>query len=133
MSVEEISKLKADLTKFLLDFQNHKEDVKNLFEEYLQIKSLLATIREEFARNLTSTHSSLLKIIEDKVKILPDLLKSHKIHQSILDEFSQKIESISLDSRNAVLRANNNEIVTQINRKKIENIQLILKNYELNK
>lgn len=131
--LNELPRLRADIVLVNAAILAHKEEVKAALVEVSKLKSLVSVVREEFARNLCTASSSLIKLIEEKVKILPDLMQKHHSHQSILDKFERTIESVALDSKNAMLKTNNVEVVTMLNRKKLDNIQLILKQRELQK
>lgn len=129
----EIPKLKADLAKLASSLESHKEEVKRVLGENSKLASLVATIREEFARNLTSSHQSLLNAVETKSKALIAVIEDHEATKARLNSLHLKMDDVSLDAKNAVLKANNNDILVQLNRKKLENIQLMVKNQELNK
>jgi len=125
--------MKSDYAKLLASVNSYKEDVKGPVIEVEKLKALVAVIREEVARNLTTLHDALIKIIDDKYKHLLSVDVAHKELKDSLEKLALQIEGISLDSRNALVRSNNNDIHIQLNKKKLENLQLLMKNHELNK
>ena len=125
--------LRNDYSKLQAYVSTYKEEVKGPVVEIEKLKGLVSIIREEFARNLTSLHDALIKIIEEKFKYLLCVDEAHKELKEALEKLALQIEGISLDSRNALVRSNNNDIHIQLNKKKLENLQLLMKNHELNK
>ena len=126
--LSELPRLKADIAAIKSAIDSHKGEVGAALGEFGKLKSLVATIREEFARNLTSAHSSILVSLENKVKLLPLLVQSHDALQAQVDKFQHVLDSVALDSKNAILKTNNVEVVTTLNMKKIDNLRLRLEN-----
>lgn len=130
---QELTRIRLDLASQTTAINNHKEEVKLALLELNKLKNLVATVREEVARNLTLLHKTLASDIDTKYKSFLDLLDEHLNLKSDLDNFKTKVDEIALDAKNAVLKANNSDVHTQLNRKKIENIQLRLQQQELTK
>lgn len=123
--LQDLPRMKEDLAALGNILSNHQVEVKALAQEFAKLKSLVATIREEFSRNLTIESHSLLKNIEEKHNSIARLSSEHA---SKIEKFESLIEEISLDSKNAVLKANNADMMVMINKKKLENVQLMMKN-----
>jgi len=129
----EFPKIKADIAKYVGLLESHKEAVRLAIEDFVKLKSLVATIREEFVRNLTTAHKSLLDVIEVKFKAVVHLIDDQEEIRANVTALMAKIEEISIDAQNAVLKAGNNDIQVQLHRKKLDNIRLMLENQELRK
>lgn len=131
--LNQLPQMRDDYSKLFASVNSHKEEVKASIAEGDKLRALVAIIREEFARNLTSCHDALIKLIEDKFKHVVGLQEAHKDIQEAIEKIALKMEEVALDSKNAMLKSTNNDIIVQLNKKKLENIQLVLKNHELNK
>ena len=128
--LQDVPKIKADLDVLRNQFSNHKVELATFFVDVERLKGLVATIREEFSRNLTIESQSLLRNIEDKHANIARIANEHS---SKIERFESLIEEIAVDSKNAVLKANNAEMVTVLNKKKIENACLLVQNQQLQK
>ncbi len=126
-ALTEIARLKGELALTNQSLANHKTDVRNAVDEFAKLKNLVATIREETARNLTTLHQAILNFVDDKVKGIPNLVKKIENMSASLIKYDHDLEAISLDSRNSMLKTNNLEVLVNLNRKKLENIQLTQK------
>lgn len=127
---QEIVYIKTEASLLSQKFSNHQYDLKCALEEFRRLKELVATIREEFSRNLSTETKSLLDNLENKHKTIAALSKEHS---ETIKKFEGLFEEISLDSKNALLKAANAEMLTDLNRKKVENVQLMVKNQQLQK
>jgi hypothetical protein len=99
-------------------------------QEIRKLKALIAEIREEFARNLTSQDKAQRQVIDERHSQTLSLGACYQGLEKKMEDLVAKYEEMLLDVKNAVLKANLSEIHTNLNKKKIENLQLILKSYE---
>lgn len=91
---------------------------------------------DRFDRKLNDAMQAVNKSIEGvnsrfqdiKMPSTDDLVKIDE-----LKKFANQIESLKLDANNAMLKASNCDIQLQVVHKKIENLQLLTKNFELTK
>jgi len=127
---QEISLLKQDLGSLSGKLSNHQSDLKEALHDHSRLKSLVATIREEFSRNLTTEAQSLLKNIENKHGLISGLVSEH---DAKIVSFESALEEIVIDAKNAVLKANNAEMLTMLNKKKVEQACLLVQNQQLQK
>lgn len=136
----------------LIDMSDSLKDYNLNFEEYKKLNSI-ETFQEqidniEFSLKDTSNNISnkikncvtldtLSKFYSSKVE--PELIsiKDQLINQPSLESLQknmmEKIEKISLDASNSVLKANNCSKQIEIVERKIENISLLVKKIELSK
>lgn len=131
--LSDIPRLRAEFAVVTKKFEDSCAEVKSAVTELNKMKVLVSSVREEFARNLTTAHQSLLKIIEIKSDAVIALISDHEETKQKMDKMSLQIQDSSLDAKNAFLKASNGDIHIQLHRKKLDNIQLMLKNQELSK
>ena len=127
---QEIALLKQDIASLNSKLSNHQSDLKQGMHEVTKLKALVAVIREEFARNLTTESHSLLKNIEDKHGLVFKMISEH---EAKISKFEALLEQIVVDAKNAVLKANAAEMVTMLNKKKVEQACLLVQNQQLQK
>lgn len=142
-----ITSLKSALKSFLDDING----LKSQFSSFSDVKDRLEGIKTEYSSLLKkvsdssmSSQNALGKIMDDKYQDLKkdfsDKLSSIKIPETkgFADEarvakIESQLDSIALDAKNAYLKSNNVDMQNQLNAKKLENIQLLLKQHELMK
>lgn len=127
---QEIVLLKAELSVMGHKFSNHQYDLKSAIEDFRKLKDLVATIREEFSRNLTTEKKALFDNIEKKHEAIA---KVSEDHSAMIKRFEALFEEIALNSKNALLKAANAEMLVDLNRKKVENVRLMVQNQQLQK
>lgn len=127
---QEISELKRSLASVESKFSNHQYDLKDALNEFAKLKSLVATIREEFSRNLTTEAHSLLRNIENKHESISYIVSEHNAK---ITRFESVLDEIAIDAKNASLKANNAEMMTMLNKKKVEQACLLVQNQQLQK
>ena len=129
-SIPDFSFKVSCIEKELLDLRKRIEESKNewtisagIDKNYFnkEIAQLKDRLIEDSLRNKS--------FIEEKFSHLPDF--SEFVNHSSFEKLSQNIESLMLDSKNAILKASNVDIQNQIHSKKIENLQLQLRNNEI--
>jgi hypothetical protein len=123
----DVRQLRTDFDAVKQNFSNHVAEMKKSSEIVADLKKLVCTIREEFARNLNTTHTNIAQTVENKSKVIPDLVSALQDLNARMIKYDHDLEAVALDSRNSMLKTNNIEVVTMLNRKKLENIQLMLK------
>ena len=127
---QEIALLKQDLAGMGSKLSNHQADLKETLHDHAKLKLLVAAIREEFSRNLTTEAQSLLKNIENKHGKISGLVSEH---DAKINSFEAALEEIVIDAKNAVLKANNAEMLTMLNKKKVEQACLLAQSAQLQK
>lgn len=128
---DELSQYKASISKYLSLIQGHSEEAKRVYEDNKKLSSLIISIQDEFARNLTTSHKTFIESLEFIRKSVDDSLDSQKNLKAIVDSTVSKIETVALDARNAVIKAGRNDIVLNLHHQKFDNVFLKLKNLEL--
>ena len=119
-------RLQASMETLISLNRTHKSEVDNAIEEVRKLKALVAEIREEFARNLTSQDKAQKQIIDERHSRSLALEGYCYSLEKKVEALEAKYEEMLLDVKNAVMKANLSDIHTQLNKKKIENIQLSL-------
>ena len=121
--VSSLEKESLELRKKIDDYKNELSLSIDHTKNYLnkEISELKYKISEEISRNRS--------LMEEKFSLLPDFSQFVKAHS--FDKLAENIEILMLDSKNAMLKASNVDIQNQIQAKKIENLQLQLRNNEI--
>lgn len=124
-----------DLTR--QDLQHTKTRQDSLFKE---MKSEVAYIRNdvnEFVDKkysyLDSVINSISQKLENHINSFPKVSSPDVVTKDSWASLLHQLDAMALDIKNALLKSSNNEMQNNLNLKKIENIQLILKQYELSK
>jgi hypothetical protein len=124
--LNDLPKLKTEIEALKQRMSNHQCAVADVKNQNDKTNSLVANIREEFSRNLTTEVQNLVRNIEDKHTIIAATTADNNYK---VQGFESRLEDIALDAKNAVLKANNAEMVTTLNKKKVENVHLMVKNF----
>lgn len=127
---QEVALLKQDVALIKNRFVNHQTDLSETCQEFSKLKDLVATIREEFARILTIETKAIIENIENRYKEISSL---SALNSKMISKFESLFEEIALDSKNALLKASNAEMLVMLNKKKVENVQLQVQNQQLKK
>jgi chromosome segregation ATPase len=131
--LSEISNLKSDLVK-ALEFKTVYESDRSEFKVSLQkIQELIVAYRANASAAIDSQLGALKKEFTEKINSIhiPEVKES--VPESRVAKIESQLEGIALDAKNAFLKSSNVDMQSQLNSKKIENIQLLLKQHELTK
>ncbi len=104
--------------------------VKGLQEIKKEMDSFVRTHQESLSETDKRIDEKISKI--PKVEIPPQIDVKSAVSQEF-NALSSKLNDIKLDLENAALRYNNNEVQTKVFEKKLENLSLQLKKYEITK
>ena len=129
----DIPKLRYEFAKIEHSFSEIKSSLEAYKSEVDKLKALVAVVREEMARNLNAHQKEMSSKSEQKDSVLKELIFEIESIKKKIERADLKIEDVAMDSRNAILKSVNSDILVQLYRKKLDNIQLMLKNQELSK
>ncbi len=123
--------------KHLENDQNHislKACIKDLDSRIESFYLRDASLKTDLSNQLYGVRSSLVNDFDKKLDSLKKELKeSPSAASAIKEEILSKFESVSLDGSNAVIKASNSASQVALLEKKIENLYLLIKKYEINK
>jgi len=143
----QIEAYRVQMTNLLNEIKSLKEEVAGLIDvnadllsdkkDTLDALKALHEKTDEISRvielKINSSVFSLKKEIADKIADIqiPDI--KDLAAASRVAKIESQLEGISLDAKNAMLKSGNVDMQNQLNVKKLENIQLLLKQHELMK
>lgn len=138
---DSINEIQGDLVSLRGEVQAHDANFAEQQQDFVFIKSLFEKHKSEIdqrlsiasAQNELRAKAILDKHVKDMEALRDDLKGSPNALESVKQDILQQIESASLDASNAVIKAANVDSQQKIIERKIENIQLLLKKYELAK
>ena len=111
-----------------------REDVINRFNDFTRLNKDSSSKTSHSLKDEIATREGVLRcLINEKIDALREKLTSIIPDKSLKEEMNKKIDMVALDSSNAFLKSNNLSQQVIVLEKKIENINLLLKKYELNK
>ena len=114
--------LSNTLNDFTHEFSKYKNDVQETIKNH-------AELIQNLDGKINYSVSDIVKQINNKIDSIPKPVIPSI--DNVKKEFSKLLEPVSLDSRNANLRAVNNETRVNLAEKRIEQIQLLLNQYNL--
>ncbi len=97
------------------------------------IKTSISTNREELSKTFRSFLDSEVNRLEQKISKIKVPSIDHLAEKSQVEGLIHQIQGASLDAKNAFIKSGNVDIQNQLNSKKLETIQLTLKQIELSK
>ena len=109
------------------------ERVQVLKKDVSSLKDTLLKIGIDFTGDIGKHERAIRDLkasIDTNATIAPNLPQD-SVTRSELDNVSSKLESIALDTKNASLKAGNSAIQIDLINKKLENLQLTIKSFEL--
>lgn len=113
-----------------VSMSGYKKDQESFRVDMDDLKSQISVIRNSRTTDLEAHKAKVsqdIQALKDSFSSLPDPT------ESLRTEFTKKLEGVSLDAKNAALRTQNSDQKIVLVEKKIENINLLLKKYELDK
>ena len=128
--MQDVPRLKTEIENLKNQLASHKSEVAKGTEEVSKLKYLVATVREEFSRNLTTVSEGLVKSVDLKHGVVLQKLTQNS---GKIDHFESLIEEIAMNSKNACLKADNADMQTMLNKKKVEAVHLLVQNQQLKK
>jgi hypothetical protein len=154
-----LEKTLLDLKKFILDFKDNSLNLKSDFNDFKrktdqvhadlksQMDHLLGSFQEmpQFNEWATKIYIKVCNEINDKQKafyleldkrsqqLKEQLASDPYTAESVKTILKSEMDKLAMDGKNAYLKAANAAQQIQLLEKKVENINLILKKYELNK
>jgi hypothetical protein len=140
-SATEIQKLTScvdEAKSAVVSLQSQKDkDAKERQEISAAVKNLNENVGSCLTNVTTNAEATDAKIgflkreLFDKIGNIPVLTIKEAIPESRITKIESQLEMIALDAKNAFLKSGNVDMQTQLHSKKIENIQLLLKQHEL--
>ena len=131
--LSEISNLKSDLVR-ALEFKGvYETDKQEIAQSFIKISEGLVANRNNAINLISERIESIKKEFVDKIAAIPIPEFKESIPESRIAKIESQLEMIALDAKNAFLKSGNVDMQSQLHQKKIENIQLLLKQHELNK
>jgi len=127
----DISQYKSLISTYRTLMNGHCQEAKRIYEENKKLADLVVSIREEFSRNLTTSHKEFMSSLESVRKSVQDCLSNHMDVKSILDATISKIETVALEAKNAVMKASQNDIIINLHHQKFDSIFTKINNLEL--
>lgn len=120
-----------DLDRAINELGNRVSELKDLLDKYNKEAS-------ERIKSLSLSYESKIEKLSDKVIqdiqfVKDEIIGSPSSLQSVKNEIFEKLEMASFDAQNAVLKSNNVDQQIKVQERKIENIILQIKKYELTK
>jgi chromosome segregation ATPase len=124
--VSAISSLQAFKDQYAKDKQEISSAQKKLSDD-------IVLSRQNATDHIVTQCQSLTNNMSEKIAAIkiPDI--KNVFPESRIAKIEAQLESIALDAKNAFLKSSNVDMQSQLHSKKIENIQLLLKQHELTK
>lgn len=131
--LSEVSNLKSDLVR-TLEFKGvYETDKQEIAQSFIKISEGLVANRNNAINLISERIEFMKKEFVDKIAAIPIPEFKEPIPESRIAKIESQLEMIALDAKNAFLKSGNVDMQSQLHQKKIENIQLLLKQHELNK
>ncbi len=121
-------------TEFSVESKSTKDFIEQVQEKIRNLHSLNNTLKQDFYNSLIVYTNSINEDVSKRFSNFKiELKESPDSSNSIKSEIISKLDSVALDGSNALLKASNSAQQISILEKKIENIYLLLKKFEINK
>lgn len=117
--------------------EKQEKSAKDIRDECRNLSSSFENFKNSLDQEIRNAEARIKEKVEDitgKIKI-PEMARftTKDDLEKLLSSFKSTLELASLDAKNAFLKSSNSATQIELLTKKIENIQLLLKKYELDK
>lgn len=124
-SIERLNQCEGKLSEFISLFENVKKDNESFkVTSFEYMDGSMKTMYDQMNKFFSAINDKMVKM-ENQLDLFPEMLENFK------KDISHDLEMVKLNGSGAVLKAGNSEKQIQLMEKRIENIQLLLKKYEL--
>lgn len=113
-----------------LRLSEHAKILSSLSDRFSSLDAKMSALSSSIS---TIVHENTVQLEAAKTKIRDDLIGNPASLASIQKELTGRFESAVLDAKNSLLKANNCTKQIELLERKLENVTLLLKKYELSK